>query len=74
MKPVGFFVESKSYWCPNCGTHLEHRHEGDEWTLYHGAIVGQEFCPNWGKSFYIPLAQLDEKVSATEINVAKKEQ
>jgi hypothetical protein len=71
-KPMGVFAEAKSYWCPNCGTNLEVRHQEDDWTLYHSAMPGQEFCPNWGKTFRLPMVTLDQVSlpSTTEVGSA----
>ena len=60
MKQVGEFIEARSFWCPNCGTHLGLLQQGEVWVLHHDEKPGQEFCPNWGKSFEAPTITLKE--------------
>lgn len=65
MNPSGVFEDvSQSFFCSNCGTHLFRETKDGESVLSHGAMPGQEFCPNWGKSFEAPTVALKEKVFA----------
>ena len=60
---VGEFVLTTSIFCPTCGQTLVWSWEKNVGMLTHAAMPGQEFCPNWGKSFEAPAITLKEKIS-----------
>jgi hypothetical protein len=58
---AGQFFEARAFSCPICWTNLELAKRADgNWALYHKELIGQEFCPNFGKFFELPLTTLKE--------------